>query len=137
MKKLISIGVALAMLTMVVAPAAVGAAEEEYAWSPPEAQPPAGNVTATLPGSIVWTYLGVQDIVGQATGDATQHIASVLGSWSDDLAGPFFDALDGVLTGIGGLLVAVGDMLDMADIFAPLGDIFDAIADMFTALLTA
>lgn len=132
MKKLISIGVALAMLTMVVAPAAVGAD-----WTvPPAAPPPASNATGldTLAGSMVWTYLGVQDIVGQATADTTQHIASVLGSWSDALAAPAFDALDGVLTGVGDLLVQILDLAGMPDLGAPLKAIFDAIAGFFSDL---
>lgn len=135
MKKLISIGAALAMLTMVIAPAAVGAGPED--WTPPEPQQPvASNETGLdgLPGGIVWTYLGVQDIVGQATADATQHIAAVLGGWSDELAEPFFTALDEVLTGVGGLLVQVMDLVGMPDLGEPLGDIFDAIAGFFNSL---
>jgi len=123
------------MLTMVIAPAAVGADD----WVPPDPQPPvAANETGltSLPGAIVWTYLGVQDIVGQATADATQHVASVLGGYSDDLAGPFFAAVDGALTGIGDLLGYVfgPDLLDMAGLGDALGDIIGAIAGFFAAL---
>ena len=136
MKKLISIGVALALLTMVVAPAAVGAGEED--WTPPTPQPPvATNETGldTLPGGIVWTYLGVQDIVGQATADATQHIAAVLGGWSDELADPAFTALDGVLGGVGDLLVEILDLAGMPDLGPPIQGIFAAIAGFFSDLL--
>ena len=122
------------MLTMVVAPAAVGAVD----WEPPLPQPPpAANATDELPGAIVWTYLGVQDIVGQATADTTQHIASVLGGWSDELAGPFFAAINGVLAGIGGIVTALGPLIGMEALMDSVASIFTAIADMFTALLTA
>lgn len=121
------------MLTMVVAPAAVGAVD----WEPPEPQPPpdktASNLT-TLAGNVVWTYLGVQDIVGQATADTTQHIASVLGGWSDELAEPFFNAVDGVLAGIGGIVTELGVLIDMVPLMDAVASIFTAIADLFSDL---
>jgi len=72
--------------------------------------------------------------VGQATADATQHIAAVLGGWSDELAAPAFTAIDGVLTGVGDLLVEILDLAGMPDLGGPLKAIFDAIAGFFDDL---
>ena len=85
MRKLISIGVVLALLVTFMVPVVVAAQDECCDYSPPSGGPLPAKTTKTLAGAAVWTYLGVQDIMGRAVCATTGQMAANLGGWSDEL----------------------------------------------------
>ena len=134
MKKLISIGIVLALLVTFVVPATVGADECCVDDPCPAAVP--DPQTNTLGGALVWTILGVQYIMGRAVGDTTAHIAGTLGAFSDDLATPLFKGVSVIADGVGGLLSGLGDMIGMPDIINPIADILTGLADVIEDMLS-
>jgi hypothetical protein len=106
-RKLISIGVILALLVTFVVPVVVAAEEENPCdYTPPEGGPLPAKTTKTLAGAAVWTYLGVQDIMGRAVCATTGQMAANLGGWSDELGIIAVDVSGAVLDGLAGLVEA-------------------------------
>jgi hypothetical protein len=136
-RKLISIGVILALLVTFMIPVVVGAQEqwdEECAnpcdYEPPECGPLPPKTTKTLAGAAVWTYLGVQDIMGRAVCATTGQMACNLGGWSDELGVIAVDISGALLDGVAGIIeMVMADFLDMADLGESVGDLLRGIAE--------
>jgi hypothetical protein len=136
-RKLISIGLILALLVTFLVPVAVGAAQnctECGVDAPcPADVPPC--TTDTAGGAILWTLLGTSYIMGRAVGDTTEHIAGTLGCYVDELAKPVGGVVYSLMNGLGGLLEGLGTMIGMEDIFGPLADMLTGIADAMKAFI--
>jgi len=131
-KKLISIGVILALLVTFIVPVVVAAQDDECCdYTPPEGGPLPAKTTKTLAGAAVWTYLGVQDIMGRAVCATTGQMAANLGGWSDELGVIAVDVSGAVLTGFAGLVEGVINQFlpDFADLGTSIGDLLRGIAD--------
>jgi hypothetical protein len=134
-RKLISIGVVLALLVTFMVPAAMGAQEEcdnPCDYEAPECGPLPSKTTKTLAGAAVWTYLGVQDIMGRAVCATTGQIACNLGGWSDELGVVAVDVSAAVLDGLAGLVEGVFGLSfleDYADLGTAIGDLLRDVAD--------
>ena len=132
MRKLISIGLILALLVTFMVPVVVGAQDDECCdYTPPEGGPLPAKTTKTLAGAAVWTYLGVQDIMGRAVCATTGQMASNLGGWSDELGVIAVDVSASVLDGLAGLIEAAIDQFlpDYADLGTSIGDMLRGIAE--------
>ena len=134
MRKLISIGVILALLVTFMVPVVVGAQEEcenPCDYEPPECGPLPPKTTKTLAGAAVWTYLGVQDIMGRAVCATTGQMACNLGGWSDELGVIAVDVSAQVLDGVAGLVeAAIGQFLpDFEELGASVADMLRGIAE--------
>ena len=130
MRKLISIGIVLALLVTFMVPVIVGAEDECCDYTPPDTGPLPAKTTKTLAGAAVWTYLGVQDIMGRAVCATTGQMASNLGGWSDELGVIAVDVSGAVLDGLAGILEYVMDsFLGMAELGTSLGDLLRGIAE--------
>ena len=143
MRKLISIGIVIALLVTFLVPVAVGA-QDDYVPSqycedcgPQEVcpMPTPACTTDTVGGALLWTLLGTSAIMGRAVGDTTEHIAGTLGCWVDELAVPTFGVIGALMEGLGGLLGGLGEMLGMQSIFDPLGDMLAGLADVIADFL--
>jgi hypothetical protein len=131
-RKLISIGVVLALLVTFMVPAVVGAQECENPcdYDPPECGPLPAKTTKTLAGAAVWTYLGVQDIMGRAVCATTGQMACNLGGWSDELGVIAVDVSAATLDGLAGIVEYVMEaFLDMADLGTSIGDLLRSIGE--------
>ena len=133
MRKLISIGVVLALLVTFMVPVMVGAedCENPCDYSPPEGGPMPAKTTKTLAGAAVWTYLGVSDIMGRAVCATTGHMAANLGGWSDELGVIAVEVSASVLDGLAGLVESAIEQFvpDYADLGESIGDMLRGIAD--------
>ena len=131
MRKLLSIGIVLALLVTFIVPVVVAAQDDCCEWTPPPATPMPDRTTKTLAGATMWTLLGVTDIMGKAVCATTGQMASNLGGWSDELGVIGVDVTVAALRGIGGLLDGViGQFLpDFADLGAGVVDLINGIAD--------
>ena len=133
MRKLISIGVVLALLVTFMVPVVVGAQECENPcdYEAPECGPLPEKTTKTLAGAAVWTYLGVQDIMGRAVCATTGQMACNLGGWSDELGVIAVDVSASVLDGVAGLVeAAIGQFLpDFEELGASVADMLRGIAE--------
>ena len=131
MRKFISIGVVLALLVTFMVPVVVGAQDECCDYSPPSGGPLPPKTTKTLAGAAVWTYLGVQDIMGRAVCATTGQMAANLGGWSDELGVIAVDVSGAVLEGLGDLVEAAIEQFlpDYADLGASIADMLRGIAD--------
>ena len=134
MRKLISIGVVLALLVTFMVPAAMGAQDEcdnPCDYEAPECGPLPSKTTKTLAGAAVWTYLGVQDIMGRAVCATTGQMACNLGGWSDELGVIAVDVSAAVLDGLAGLIESVVDAFleEYAELGTAIGDMLRQIAD--------
>ena len=130
MRKLISIGIVLALLVTFMVPVVVGAEDECCDYSPPDGAAMPEKTTKTLAGAAVWTYLGVQDIMGRAVCATTGQMAANLGGWSDELGVIAVDVSGAVLDGLAGILEYVMDsFLGMAELGTSLGDLLRGIAE--------
>jgi hypothetical protein len=140
-RKLISIGLILALLVTFLVPGVVGAAEnctECGVDQPcPAPVPDCAAGTRTMGGAVLWTLLGTTYIMGRAVGDVTEHIAGTLGCYVDELAVPVFGLIAAIAEGLGGLLKGLGSLLNMSDIFDPLGNMLTDLAGVLTDLLPA
>jgi hypothetical protein len=132
-RKLISIGVILALLVTFMVPVALGAQEEcenPCDYEPPECGPLPERTTKTLAGAAVWTMLGVTDIMGRAVCATTGQMACNLGVWSDELGVIAVDVSGAALDGLAGILEYVmEEFLDMADLGTSIGDLLRGIAE--------
>ena len=132
MRKLISIGIVLALLVTFMVPVVVGAQDDCCDYTPPDGGPLPAKTTKTLAGAAVWTYLGVQDIMGRAVCATTGQMAANLGGWSDELGVIAVDVGASVLDGLAGLVEAAIDQ------FLPdFGDLGTSIADMLRGIAEA
>ena len=130
MRKLLSIGIILALLVTFIVPVAVAAQDDCCEWTPPASVPMPDRTTKTLAGASMWTLLGVTDIMGKAVCATTGQMAANLGGWSDELGVIGVDVTVAALDGIGPLLEYVmGEFLGMADLGASLADLIGGIAD--------
>jgi len=133
-RKLLSIGVVLALLVTFMVPVVVGAQEEcenPCDYEPPECGPLPDKTTKTLAGAAVWTYLGVSDIMGRAVCATTGQMACNLGGWSDELGVIAVDVSASVLDGLAGLVEAAVDafLSDYTDLGASVADMLRGIAE--------
>ena len=131
MRKLISIGVVLALLVTFVVPLAVAAQDEcPPEWEVGECPGLPEKTTKTMAGAAVWTMLGVSDIMGKAVSATTGMMACNLGGWSDELGIIATDVAAVSLDGIAELLEFVMDeFLGMADLGIAIGDMLRGIAE--------
>jgi len=130
-RKLLSIGIILALLVTFVVPVVVAAQDECCDYTPPAAVPLPDRTTKTLAGAAMWTLLGTADIMGQAVCATTGMMAATLGGWSDELGVVGVDVSAAALTGVGDLLKAVIDAFlpDFADLGDSLASFLSQIAD--------
>lgn len=129
MRKLLSIGIALALLVTFVVPVAVAAQDECCGYTPPECAPRPDRTTKTLAGAAMWTLLGVTDIMGKAVCATTGQMACNLGGWSDELGVIGVEVTAAALDGVAGLLEYVMEsFLGMGDLGKALGDLLRNIA---------
>ena len=130
MRKLISIGVVLALLVTFMVPVAVGAQDECCEYTPPQGAAMPDKTTKTLAGAAVWTYLGVQDIMGRAVCATTGQIAANLGGWSDELGVIAVDVSAATLDGVAGILeYAMEEFVGMPELGESLGALLRDIAE--------
>jgi hypothetical protein len=130
-RKLLSIGIVLALLVTFIVPVVVAAQEDCCEWTPPPAVQMPDRTTKTLAGATMWTLLGVTDIMGKAVCATTGQMAANLGGWSDELGVIGVDITVAALKGIGPLIEGViGQFLpDFADLAGGVVDLLDGIAD--------
>jgi hypothetical protein len=139
-RKLLSIGVILALLVTFIVPVAVAAQDDDCCeWTPPTAAPMPDRTTKTLAGATMWTLLGVSDVMGKAVCATTGLMAANLGGWSDELGVIGVDITVAALKGIGPLLEGViGQFLpDFADLAGGVVDLLDGIADALAGAAAA
>jgi hypothetical protein len=130
-RKLLSIGIVLALLVTFIVPVVVAAQDECCEWTPPTCAPMPDRTTKTLAGATMWTLLGVTDIMGKAVCATTGQMACNLGGWSDELGVIGVDITVAALKGIGPLIEGViGQFLpDFADLAGGVVDLLNGIAD--------
>jgi hypothetical protein len=131
-RKLLSIGIVLALLVTFIVPVVVAAQDEECCgYTPPTCAPLPDRTTKTLAGAAMWTLLGVTDIMGKAVCATTGQMAANLGGWSDELGVIGVDVSVAALHGVAGLLsAAITQFLpDFKTLGADLADLIDGIAD--------
>ena len=131
MRKLISIGVLLALLVTFIVPVVVAAQDDCCDYEVADVGPLPDKTTRTLAGAAVWTYLGVQDIMGRAVCATTGLMAGNLGGWSDELGVIAVDVSQATLNGLADLIEAALDQFlpDFADLGTSVGDLLRGIAD--------
>ncbi len=130
MRKLISIGIVLALLITFIVPVVVAAQDECCDYTPPECGPLPDKTTKTLAGAAVWTMLGVSDIMGRAVCATTGQMACNLGGWSDELGVIAVDVSGAALDGLADILeYAMEEFLGMADLGVSLGGLLRGIAE--------
>ena len=131
MRKLLSIGIVLALLVTFVVPVVVAAQDECCEWTPPDAAPLPDRTTKTLAGGVMWTLLGVSDIMGKAVCATTGQMAANLGGWSDELGVIGVEITGAALDGIAGLVeFAFDEFLGMAELGTSIGDLLRGIAEV-------
>jgi hypothetical protein len=147
-KKLISIGIVLALLVTFLMPVAVGAqcpggcpgtTTDECVCGPDDpcaANPPTNCGTDSVGGGVLWALLGTTYIMGKAVGDVTQQLAGSLGCYVDELSAPVFGIVGALLTGVGGIVDGLGTMIGMTDILGPIATMLKDIATTLEDLLT-
>jgi len=131
-RKLLSIGIVLALLVTFVVPVVVAAQDDECCgYTPPEAVPLPDRITKTMAGSVMWTLLGVSDIMGQAVCATTSQMAANMGGWSDELGVIGVDITSTALDGLATLLEkAIGQFLpDFEELGIAVGDLLRNIAE--------
>jgi len=132
-RKIISIGVVLALLVTFMVPVIVAAQDEcenPCDYTPPECGPLPAKTTKTLAGAAIWTMLGVSDIMGKAVCATTGQMACNLGGWSDELGIVAVDVTGAALDGLAGILEMVMDeFLDMAELGESIGDLLRGISE--------
>ena len=131
MRKLLSIGIVLALLVTFIVPVAVAAQDDDCCeWTPPDAVPLPDRTTKTLAGAVMWTMLGTADIMGKAVCATTGQMAANLGGWSDELGVIGVDVTVAGLQGVAGLLEFVmAEFLGMEDLGASIAELISGIAD--------
>ena len=133
MRKLLSIGIILALLVTFIVPVVVAAQDDECCqYTPSQCAPIPDRTTKTLAGAIAWSALGTMDIMGKAVCATTSNLACNLGGWSDQLGVIGVDVTSAALKGIGDLipplLSAIG-LTGFADLGTALADFLNQIAE--------
>jgi len=132
-RKLLSIGIVLALLVTFVVPVVVAAQDDECCgYTPPEAVPLPDRITKTMAGSVMWTLLGVSDIMGQAVCATTSQMAANMGGWSDELGVIGVEITAAALSGVGDLIPALLSALGLTafeDLGTQIGNFLKSIAD--------
>ena len=133
MRKLLSIGIVLALLVTFVVPVVVAAQDDECCgYTPPEAAPLPDRITKTMAGSVMWTLLGVSDIMGKAVCATTTQMAANMGGWSDELGVIGVEITAAALSGVGDLIPALLSALGLTayeDLGTQLANFLKSIAD--------
>ena len=133
MRKLLSIGIVLALLVTFVVPVVVAAQDDECCgYTPPDATPLPDRTTKTLAGAAMWTMLGTMDIMGKAVCATTGQMAANLGGWSDELGVIGVGVAASALSGIGDLIPALLSALGLTafeDLGTALAGFLDSIAE--------
>jgi len=132
-RKLLSIGIVLALLVTFVVPVVVAAQDDECCgYTPPDAVPLPDRITKTLAGSVMWTLLGTMDIMGKAVCATTGQMAANLGGWSDELGVIGVDITATALDGIAGLVEYVFSdaLLNMPDLGTSIADLLKGISEV-------
>ena len=131
MRKLLSIGIVLALLVTFVVPVVAAAQDECCEWTPQPCAPMPDRTTKTLAGAMVWTMLGTADVMGRAVCATTSQMACNLGGWSDELGVVGVGVTAAALSGLGDLLGAViGAFLpDYKDLGDALASFLDQMAE--------
>jgi len=129
-KKLLSIGVVLALLVTFIVPVAVGAQDDRCEYQPPDCPELPAKTTKSLAGAAVWTTLAATDIMGTAVAQTTGMLACNLGGWSDELGIIATQGVGVLLEGIGDLLPSLGDLIGVE----ALNPILDALGNMLKSL---
>jgi hypothetical protein len=130
-RKLLSIGIVLALLVTFIVPVVVAAQDECCEYTPGSCAPLPDRTTKTLAGAVVWTMLGTADIMGQAVCTTTSNMACQLGGWSDELGVVGVGLTAAGLSGLGTLLEQVINTFVPAykDLGTALADFLSQIAD--------
>lgn len=134
MKKLLSIGVVLALLVTFMVPVAAGAQDDRCSYTPPDCPELPDKTTRSLAGAAVWTALSATDIMGTAVAQTTGMLACNLGGWSDELGIIAAEGLGVVLIELGPLFDALGDMIGMPDLLAPIASILVRLGEVLQEL---
>ena len=122
MRKLLSIGIILALLVTFIVPVVVAAQDDECCqYTPQPCAPIPDRTTKTLAGAFAWTMLGTMDIMGKAVCTTTSNMACNLGGWSDELGVIGVDLTAATLSGIGDLIPSLLSAIGLTA-FADLGE---------------
>ena len=122
MRKLLSIGIILALLVTFIVPVVVAAQDDECCqYTPQPCAPIPDRTTKTLAGAFAWTMLGTMDIMGKAVCATTSNMACNLGGWSDELGVIGVDLTAATLSGIGDLIPSLLSAIGLTQ-FADLGE---------------
>ena len=122
MRKLLSIGIILALLVTFIVPVVVAAQDDECCqYTPQPCAPIPDRTTKTLAGAFAWTMLGTMDIMGKAVCTTTSNMACNLGGWSDELGVIGVDLTAATLSGIGDLIPSLLSAIGLTQ-FADLGE---------------
>ena len=133
MRKLLSIGIVLALLVTFVVPVVVAAQDDECCgYTPPDAVPLPDRITKTMAGSVMWTLLGTMDIMGKAVCATTGQMAANMGGWSDELGVIGVEITATALDGIAGLVEYVFSdaLLNMPDLGTSIADLLKGISEV-------
>ena len=133
MRKLLSIGIILALLVTFIVPVVVAAQEEDCCgYTPPTCDTKLPDrVTKTLAGAAMWTLLGTADIMGKAVCSTTGQLVCNLGGWSDELGVIGVELTAATLEGVSGLVEFVfAEFLQMADLGKAVSDLLKNIAEV-------
>ncbi|HEX9975881.1 MAG TPA: hypothetical protein VGA82_01405 [Dehalococcoidales bacterium] len=133
MRKLLSIGIVLALLVTFVVPVVVAAQDDECCgYTPPDAVPLPDRITKTMAGSVMWTLLGTMDIMGKAVCATTGQMVANMGGWSDELGVIGVEITATALDGIAGLVEYVFSdaLLNMPDLGTSIADLLKGIAEV-------
>ena len=136
MRKLLSIGIILALLVTFIVPVVVAAQDDECCqYTPQPCAPIPDRTTKTLAGAVMWTMLGTADVMGKAVCTTTSLMACNLGGWSDQLGVVTVDLTAAALSGIGDLIPALLSALGLTA-FADLGDGIASFLDQIAEALS-
>ena len=133
MRKLLSIGIVLALLVTFVVPVVVAAQDDECCgYTPPDAVPLPDRITKTMAGSVMWTLLGTMDIMGKAVCATTGQMVANMGGWSDELGVIGVEITATALDGIAGLVEYVFSdaLLNMPDLGTSIADLLKGISEV-------
>jgi len=129
-KKLISMGVVLALLVTFMVPVAVGA-DDRCTYTPPDCPELPAKTTRSLAGAMVWTTLAATDIMGTAVAQTTGMLACNLGGWSDELGVVATEGIAVLLEGVGGVLPELADIIGFEGVLQAIGDLLVQFAELF------
>ena len=132
MRKLLSIGIILALLVTFIVPVVVAAQDDCCEYTPPACDVKLPDrVTKTLAGAAMWTLLGTADVMGEAVCATTSQMVCNLGGWSDELGVIAVGLTGATLEGVAGLVEYVfTSLLNMEALGTSIGDLLRGIAEV-------